>query len=141
MNGYQFSLRTLLASIAVVGVGAALWIAEPSWQVGAVECVMLGWLPGSAAVLSVCSSGKARSFWIGFTAESILPPTLFAAFIGFVPPVYQDFESFLGFLRVFLENLSTNFRTVMMLWTFAPVVGLLCVLTHWLLVHPPEAKD
>jgi len=33
MGGIQFSLRTLLAAIAAVGIGASLWTAEPSWHV------------------------------------------------------------------------------------------------------------
>jgi len=41
MGRCQFSLRTLL--VAVVGIGAALWIAEPSWQIGVVETVFVTW--------------------------------------------------------------------------------------------------
>lgn len=141
MQARQFSLRMLLAAVAVVGIGAALWVAEPSWQVGAIECLLLGWVPASAAVLSASSNGKARAFWIGFAAESILPPTLFASFIGFDTPVFEDFQPYLGFFRAFLTNLSANFRTVLLLWTFAPMAGLLCALTHWLLVRPAEPKS
>lgn len=141
MQDRQFSLRMLSAAVAVVGIVATLWVAEPSWQVGAIECLMLGWVPASAAVLSASSSGKARAFWIGFTAESILPPTLFASFIGFDTPVFEDFQPYFGFFRAFLTNLSANFRTVLLLWTFAPMAGLLCALTHWLLVRPAGPKS
>lgn len=128
----------MLLAAAVAGLGAALWVAEPSWQVGAVECLLLGWAPASAAVLSAYTSGKARAFWMGFTVESILMPALFAAVIEFDAPVFEDFRPYLGLFRAFLENLSANFRAVLLLWIFAPVVGLLCVCTHWLLAPPAE---
>lgn len=131
----------LLTAVAVVGIVAILWFAEPSWQVGAIDCLMLGWVPASAAVLSASSSGKARAFWIGFVAESILPPTLFASFFGFDTPVFEDFQPYLGLFRAFLTNLSANFRTVLLLWTFAPVAGLLCVFTHWLSERRAEPKS
>jgi hypothetical protein len=38
------------------------------------------------------------------------------------------------------RNLSSKFRYLLVYWAFAPVVGLLCVLTHWLFIRPPEPK-
>ena len=46
----QFSLRMLFAVVAAVGIGAALWVAEPSSPVGAFApvvgllCVFTHWL-------------------------------------------------------------------------------------------------
>src|SRR6185437_6619039 len=56
MKGYQFSLRMMLAAVAVVGIGAALWVAEPSWQVGVVELLLSAWLLASVATLAALSS-------------------------------------------------------------------------------------
>lgn len=117
-------------------------MAEPSWQVGALECLLLGWVPACGTIISVHSIGKARAFWIGATIEAILPPVIYlAAFIGFDSPVFEDFLPSLGYFRVFLANLATHFRPVLALWAFAPIVGLLCVLTHWLLVRPPQGPQ
>jgi hypothetical protein len=64
MTGTQFSLRTLLAAVAVVGIGAGLWIAEPSWQVGTIEVLLLAWVPASLVVLACNSTGRTKAWWI-----------------------------------------------------------------------------
>lgn len=144
MSRFQFSLRTMLAAVAVVGIGAALWVAEPSWQVGAVESLLLAWVPASAAVLSVHSIGKAKAFWMGVTAGCILPPIP----LILVAPTKYDYSiidlgpKFLGDFGFYLQILSGSFHVALVGWAFAPVVGLLCVLTHWLLIRPPQGpKD
>ena len=134
MSRFQFSLRTLLAAVALVGIGAALWVAEPSWQVGAVEALLLAWVLGSVVALSVQSAGKLKTFWIGIGIESILPIVILIAggeLFGYDDPNISYFQ-------VVLFNLSYRFHPILVAWAFAPVVGLLCVFTHWLLVRPKD---
>lgn len=98
--------------------------------------------PGLRHDLERLFDGKARAFWIGSTFEVILPPVIYlAAFIGFDSPVFEDFRPSLGYFRAFLSNLSAHFRPVLAIWGFAPMVGLLCISTHWLLVREPEPKE
>ena len=151
MKGYQFSIRTLLAAVAAVGIGAALWTTRPSWQLGAVEALPLAWVPASAVMLSIQFTGKARAFRMGVAAECIWPilvclsgAVLFS--LGMVP-VASALPETLPFLTRpawwfprFLFDLSEHFLPVLLAWVFAPVVGLLCVLTHWLFIRPPEPK-
>ena len=147
----QFSLRTLFAAVAVVGIGAALWVAEPSWQLGAIEALVLAWVPGSAVALAVHSVGKTKTFWIGFAAESIWPVLAYLPIIvglslhvivldetgvGGIPPS----ETLSVWFPRLLIGISHTLRPVLIAWAFAPVVGLLCVLTHWLLVRPASAE-
>jgi hypothetical protein len=33
-----------------------------------------------------------------------------------------------------------NFRSAMLAWAFAPIVGILCVLTHWLVIPRPNER-
>lgn len=40
-----------------------------------------------------------------------------------------------------LVHTARTFRPILLLWAFAPVVGLLCVLTHWLLIRPPQGPQ
>jgi hypothetical protein len=141
MGRFQFSLRMMLAAVAVVGIGAALWTAEPSWQVGAVEVLLLAWVPGAAMTLSVHSSGKARTFWLGFTAEIVLTIVLLKEtfptnILGMQLSNSGPFDS----LRIFLHAFPNAFRLVLLAWAFAPIVGLLCGFTHWLLIRPPEPE-
>jgi hypothetical protein len=146
MSQMQFSIRTLLAAIAAVGIGAALWTAEPpSWQLGAVEALLMAWVLASTEMLRMNSMGKPKAFWAGFTAECKL--VTFFYFLCFVPVrnILLDADLFmsrpLGTLGVLANSLSIHFRPLFLSWAFAPVVGLLCVLTHWLLIRPPEPKD
>lgn len=147
MKGYQFSLRTLLAAVAAVGIGAALWVAEPSWQVGAVEFLLLALLPATTAMLCVSSTGKARAFWVGVTVESLLPTIGWAVYgieISLNPYLANGSNPQLDLLHNWLLLLSGNFRPVLLVWAFAPIVGLLCVLTHWLFIRsadPAEPRD
>src|SRR6185312_8886714 len=70
---FQFSLRMMLAAIAVVGIGAGLWVAEPSWHVGSVEFFLVPWVLASTTLLSVHSTQKIKAFWMGVAAECIWP--------------------------------------------------------------------
>ena len=137
MGGMQFSLRTLLAAIAVVGIGAALWTAKPSWQVGAVESILVAWALASAATLIVHTSGKAKAFWLGVGIQFSLATVVLIVGGGLFG--YSRYG--LNYFQVALESVSEGFRPVLAAWAFAPVVGLLCLLTHWLLIRPPEPKD
>ena len=138
----QFSLRTLLAAVAAVGIGAALWTAEPSWKVGAFEFLLLAWVPASAALLAAHSAGAARSWWIGITAESTL--TTFIFFTHFVPLetlIFKNSSALYTGLFYVAFNISESFRTALKLWAFAPIVGLLCVLTHWLFIRSADPAE
>jgi hypothetical protein len=142
MKGYQFSLRTLLAAVAAVGIGAALWVAEPSWQVGAIEALFLAFVPAAAVALAVHSSGTAKTWWIGNAIASA-----FAAILQFMQStLLLAYDStlveapFADLTRLALA-LSFKFHSAILALAFAPVVGLLCVLTHLALIRPPEPKD
>ena len=143
----QFSIRTLLTAVAVVAIGAALWVAEPSWQVGAFEALLLAWVPASAVVLSIYCDRKAKPFWIGVTAQCLLLALSYSSFL--LPPEDSIWVTGPGVLGhpSFLEtpfglftHLSSKFRVALVAWAFAPVVGVLCVVTHRLFIRPPEPK-
>ena len=59
MRRFQFSLRMMLAAVAVVGIGATLWVAEPSWQLGAFETLLLTFAPAASIILVINSGGMA----------------------------------------------------------------------------------
>ena len=146
MAKIQFSIRTLLASVAAVGIGAALWVAEPSWYVGAMECLLLAWVSTSAAIISVNSKGKAKPFWMGVAYECVWTVLIssFAAasmpYDGLFSPA--TFPAFLGYLSPFFFGMSIHFRPTLTAIAFAPALGLLCVFTHCLLIRPPQGpKD
>ena len=143
MKGHQFSLRTLLAAIAGVGIGAGLWVAEPSWQAGAVTALLLTWVPGSALALSMHSTGKSRTFWMVCAVHCVLMPLFLVRsgwFLGPDSELSESFPEFWGNAPYTLLVFSWNFLEFLLIWVSAPVVGLLCVLTHWLLIRPPEPK-
>jgi hypothetical protein len=128
----------MLAAVAVVGIGAALWVAKPSWQVGAVEALLLALLPATAAMMSVSSTGKARAFWIGVTSQLALTTILMKDVFPtgwFV--LDADNDQFYS-IRGFVTSLSFNFHNVLLFWLSAPVVGVLCAGVHWLLIRPPQ---
>lgn len=139
MGRMQFSLRMLFAAVAVVAIGAALWVAKPSWQNGAVEVVFVAWTLTSAAMGSANSTGKTKAFWMGVTVESVLPAIAWAFLGSFGASTALVRSTSLKF-ELYLEILSQNFRLLLLAWAFAPVVGLLCVLTHRLLVRPASAE-
>jgi hypothetical protein len=151
MGRFQFSLRMMLAAVAVVGIGAGLWVAEPSWQLGVVEALLLAWVPASAVLLSIQFTGKARAFWMGVAAECVWPilvclsvAVLFSLGIVPVDSALPETPPLLTrpawWFPGFLFDLSEHFLPVLLAWAFAPVVGLLCVLTHWLFIRPPVPK-
>lgn len=138
MTSIQFQRRIVATTAVLLCTGAALWVAEPSWQVGALECFLFGWVPSSAAILSANSTGKGKAFWLGFAVEAALPPSIYLARFGapmfIAKPIGLDFPHF-------LVDFSRVFRPVLMLWAFAPFVGLLCVGTHWFFVQQPQSNS
>ena len=133
----QFSLRTLLAAAAAVGIWAALWVAEHSWQVGAIESICVAWILASAATLIVHTTGKAKAFWLGVGIQCTLSVAVLIVGGDLFGHTYNDYN----FLQMILHRLSCEFQPVLLAWAVAPVVGLLCVLTHWLLIRPPQGPQ
>jgi hypothetical protein len=140
MSQTQFSIRTLLAAIAAVGIGAALWVAEPSWQLGVIEALVLAWITASAVLLTANSIGLARAWWAGIAAESMLAIIFVIPFFPRSLLVRGPFDSDTWVASYLFKALSSQFHLLLIAWAFAPVVGLLCVFTHWLLIRPPEPK-
>ena len=141
----RFSIHTLLAAVAVVGIGTALWVAEPSWQLGLIEALFLIWVPASAVILSINSCGKARAWWIGFAAGCIFGVKLLLLSDSGVANLFNlqipAIRGPLGRLQASATALSSGFRILLLLWLLAPIVGLLCVFTQWLLVRPPQGPQ
>ena len=133
MNSFQFSLGMMLAAVAVVGIGAGLWIAEPSWYVGAVEFSLSAWGLASAIILIPRSAGKSKAFWLGFSIQFTLPTAINMVSVNIYVLKMANWH-----FASFCTGMSIGFRIVLVLWAFAPVVGLLCVFTHWLFVRPPQ---
>ena len=134
MRRLQFSLRMLLAAVAAVGIGAGLWVAKPSWQVGAVESMLVAWALASAATLIVHTSGKAKAFWLGVGIQCCLATVVLIVGGGLFG--YSRYG--LNYFQVALESVSEGFQPVLAAWAFAPVVGLLCVFTHRFFIRPPQ---
>jgi hypothetical protein len=146
MKGFQFSLRMMLAAVAVVGIGAGLWVAEPSWQVGILQTLFVLALPAGVTVAATQLSGPSRAFCVGLSFATTIPAITFIFpltlecrnLVGTVAGVFESNEG----VR-WLHGLSLTsqlFKLAAFQWAFAPVVGLLCVFTHWLFIRPPEPK-
>ena len=137
----------MLAAVAVVGIGAALWSAKPSWQLGAVEVVFAAWIPASAMMLARYSSGKTKAWWIGIAAECTFTAivcnlAILSTYLSQRGVAFENLFDFPFFYAQYaLLRLSFCLRQVLMSWAFAPVVGLLCVFTHWFLIRPTGPKD
>lgn len=146
MGRFQFSLRMMLAAVAVVGIGAALWVAEPSWQVGLVEAVFVTWLIALPLMFIGRSSGAARAWWIGIAVESIF------ATVSHAVAIYSAFSIWGNISDLQLQSQPTSFHwfglrmaelfhPLIASWALAPAVGFLCYATHWLFVRPPVSNE
>jgi len=126
----QFSIRWIFAVTMAVAAGAGLWVATPSWQLGVIELVFVFFIPAFAAVASLDSRGNARAFWIGVMVSSAL-----GSFVPFVSMLSQiawtidDWQS----ARRFLGRFAEYGRATVFSWSFASLVGILCVLCRRLL--------
>lgn len=149
MSRTQFSLRTLLAAVAAVGIGAALWTTEPSWPIGLLQSLFVMAAPACIFVAAMHCRGASRFFWLGVAfAGTISAATYFYQLANecrvliadrhwtHVPVGTQQF-----FLPEGLASSSIFFKLTLIQWSVAPVVGLLCVFTHWLLVRPPQGPQ
>lgn len=146
MGRFQFSLRTMLAAVAAMGIGAALWVAEPSWQLGAFEAVFVTWFLAIPLMFIARSSGAARAWWIGIAVESVFATashTIAACSAFSIWGNVSDYplQSQPDSLQWFGLRMAELFHPLLASWSLAPVVGLLCVATHWLFVRPPVSNE
>lgn len=150
MGRMQFSLRILLAAVAVVGIGAALWTAQPSWQVGILQTSFVLALPACVTVGAMQWSGHCRAFCVGLSFATTIPAVIFLLRVTNESAVLIVDSAVAGIpletsgeemqLLRGLSLSSSLFKLAAGQWAFAPVVGLLCVFTHWLLVRPASAE-
>jgi hypothetical protein len=127
----QFSLRTLF--VAVVGIGAALWVAEPSPQVAAIEVVLALWVPTLAVIFGLKTAGNSRVCWLGVAF------TLAAFAIAYsrecITLTKEPGLSLLLLAERFVMQFSVDFRGLLAVWAaYGSIVGILCVLAHWLFI-------
>jgi hypothetical protein len=144
----QFSLRLLLAAIAAVGIGAALWAAEPSWQVGILQSLVVMAAPACILTAAMHQQGANRAFLLGATFVATISTVTYSYQLANECRVLLDrnWTSLpVGTQQMFLPDglkaSSVLFKHALFQWSFAPFVGLFCVFTHWLLLRPPEPKD
>ena len=137
MGRFKFSLRILLAA---VGIGAALWVAEPSWQVGAIEGVLLVIIPVLTIRFARRSRGKARAWWEGVGMACLCSILIFFYLYSVrmhAPFAEAPITSPVASSTTFLANLSARFRFIIAFWAFAPAVGVFFIVMHRLIGPPP----
>ena len=141
----QFSLRALLAAIAIVGIGAALWVAEPSWQVGILQTSFVLALPACVTVAAIQADRASRAFYMGLAFATTIPAVIYLlqlaneSLVLIVDIAAAGIPSETSYKETqLLRGLSSScpfFKLAVSEWAFAPVVGFLCVLTHWLFIR------
>ena len=141
---FQFSIRWIFAGTMAVACAAGLWVATPSWQLGVIELVLIFFVPAFAAVSSLGSKGYARDFWVGVLVSTVLgwlvlflvlfPHGNWAFVNGYVDMGEVEL-ALMGFFATF----ARYGRFMVVFWSFAPLVGILCVVTRWLI--KPTEKD
>ena len=141
----RFSLGAIFAAIAFVAGYAGLWIARPSWQLGFVEALLAFAVPVTALSAAWKANSHARTFLLAIALVAMAPLagqidfaahkqiTFVATTTGAYPILELDF-------RGALLACSESFRITLVAWAFAPVVGLLCVLTQRLVRSIPRLR-
>jgi hypothetical protein len=150
MSRTQFSLRTLLAAVAAVGIGAASLVAEPTWQsLVALEFVSI--LYATIGLIGVVeTSGRVRSFWMGVSLPCGLAALLAVIFLPLCF-AYHDIIAYQIVLPELAQYIAEFLRPILgLFWLASLVNGLLGVLVHSLFVGdagcqnsfspPPEPK-
>lgn len=136
----QFSLRMLFVAVAVVGIGAALWVAEPSPQVGAIEVMLSLWVPTLAVIFGLKTAGKSRVCWLGVAFTLAMFAIAYSR--ECVTSIKEPGLPFLLLVEKFAMQFSVDFRGLLVVWAaYAPIVGILCVLAHWLIIQPLDPQD
>jgi hypothetical protein len=127
---FQFSIRWILAGTMAVACAAGLWVAKPSWQLGLIELVLVFFVPAFAAVASHDARGYARAFWIGVVVTTVLGSCM--SFVAMLPQINWTIDDWQS-ARRFFARFAPYGQSTVFFWSFAPPVGILCVLARWLL--------
>jgi hypothetical protein len=130
---FQFSIRMLMAAVAVIGMSLAAVVTEPGWASGALLLFMLTTIPAAALAGVVNGRGSFRAFCIGVLVPSSFGVWLVGTYV--LNWHWQTLAS--GQIAHFLEYAKTlpyyaSSGTV--LWSLALATGLACVIFHWLFI-------
>lgn len=149
MRALQFSIRRLLGAVAAVGIGAALWSAQRSWQVGLLQALLVMAMPACIFIAAMHRKGASRAFLLGVafvaTSSSV---NYFYQLANSCRGTWMD-SSIAGMASIarptfFPQGLAESpvfFKIALFQWSLAPFVSLLCVFTHWLFVRSAEPKN
>lgn len=149
MARVQFSLGMLLAAVAVVAIGAALWVAEPSWPVGLLQALFVMAGPACAAAAAIQRQGARRIFGLGVAFALTIPATTYFYLLSNECRVLIADRHWtrvpIGTQQLFipdgLEGSPVFFKLALCQWSLAPLVGLLCVLTQRLFLPPATSRE
>jgi len=135
----QFSIRWMLAVTMVVAAGAGLWVATPSWQLGVIELVLIFFVPAFAAVASQNSTGYAKAFWIGVLVSTVLPfGVFFWAIVRGIGDIYPRQGWTVDEWQAASRIITEYGRAIVLSWSFALLIGILCVVAHWFIKLPKK---
>jgi len=145
--GQRFSIRQMLAAVALASVYLAAFVADQSWYAGLLRIVLILSGPSAVLVLVIAKQGRARAFLIG-----CLLPMAFSAmhymnvFVGqcarqvselFMERGIQQTAWGLASLEALavsevIATTKVDFDFALMQWLLAPLIGSFCVAVHWL---------
>jgi hypothetical protein len=134
MSRTQFSLRTLLAAVAAVGLATFALQGERSIYAGVIRLLLVICFPALTATIGLNSHGAVRAFWVG---------AFFSALGAFLEE-FHDYGSFIleGIPRVegehefesLLHRISSPPRNMRhltaFLWLSMPIVGSACAMAY-----------
>lgn len=129
---FQFSVRFLLLLTALVSLTIAVFAWKPSLYSLAARAGLTIVIASLAVLASVFAEGTRRAFWIGVAVPTVLAVLAYGQGGLQIAHAYRALGAhFDQQVQVIAEVL----RSSVVLWTFAPINGLLCAMAYRLLGH------
>ena len=112
MGQFQFSLRLLLAAVAVVSATGAVLIAEPTWQAG-LALLFLSMLYPAVFLAGVLTADRTRrAICIGALIPALVSLTLVVAHVSAFLFKFQINSTEIEHLRSLLEEVARRYRLI-----------------------------
>jgi hypothetical protein len=133
MKSFQFSLRMMLAAVAVVAVTVAVVIAKPTWQSG-LGLVLLSMFYTALFLTGALTADQARRvMFVGALIPAVACLALIVAHISAFLFKFTGWENEMAHLRGLLSEMGRHYRLISgFLWGSMPFFGAICGLLNWL---------
>jgi len=130
---FQFSLRMMLAAVAVVGITVPVLIAKPTWQSGLGLFLLSMFYPALFLTGAMTADQTRKAMCVGAVIPAITCVALVVAHISAYYFKFTHYQNDIEHLQAVFSEIARHYRYISgFLWGSMPLFGAISGLINWL---------